>query len=406
MSQSDVIVIGGGPSGVAAAISLRKAGIAKVTVLERESYLGGATRYCSHSPFGMLEFGRVHFGAAYGRRLEDEASRWGIDVRYGHSVVELRDKGHLLISNHNGLETLEAKRIVVSTGARETTRAARLITGDRPVGVLTTGTLQSYVAFHGMMPFKRPIIVGSELVTLSAVLTCLNHGARPVAVIESRKEKIAPAPLNWFPSMMGIPFHCGAELVDILGRGRVEAVRVQRGETFETLECDGVLFSGGFTPESSLFMTSGLSMDWGSSGPAVDQAGRCDNPYYFAAGNVLRAVETGGWAFREGRAVGESVAADLKTEVFSERPIKVTHDEPIKLVVPNLIRGGPDLPGGLKEFQLRFKRITRGRLTLLIDGDQEWSKHGTWRPERRIIVPRPRTIHCARTVHFTFRQER
>lgn len=404
MSQSDVIIIGGGPSGVAAAIAMRNAGVGKITLLERERYLGGATRHCSHSPFGMLEFGRIYLGAAYGRSLEREIAKYDIDVRYGHSVARLGEDGALLVSNPDGLQTLSAKRVLVTTGVRETTRAARLVTGDRPVGVVTTGTLQSYVAFHKMMPFKRPVIVGSELVTLSAVWTCLSHGARPVAVLEPRSHALVSAPLNWFPSLMGIPFHRDAQVVDILGRGRVEAVRVKRGDVVETLECDGVLFSGGFTPEASLFLTSGFTVDWGSVGPAVDQDGRCENPRYFAAGNVLRAVETGGWAFREGRAVGIALAADLLGEASKASPVKVTYDAPIKLVVPNLLRNGAELPGGLRDFQLRFQRRAKGKVSLSIDGREVWHQRAMWRPECRIMVPRPQNSAGAQSVHFSFRE--
>jgi len=404
-SNSDVIVIGGGPSGVAAAIAMRKAGVGKITLLEREQHLGGATRHCSHSPFGMLEFGRIYFGLAYGKRLEKEVEKFDIDVRYGHSVAHLGERGELLVSNHAGLETLTGKRILVTTGVRETTRAARMVTGDRPVGVLTTGSLQSYVAFHNMMPFKRPVIVGSELVTLSAIWTCLGHGARPVAVLEPRSHALVGAPLNWFPTMIGIPFHRGAEIVDIVGRGRVEAVKIRRGAGIETLECDGVLFSGQFTPEASLFETSGLAVDWGSAGPAVDQDGRCENPYYFAAGNILRAVETGGWAFREGRSVGRALAEDIQRDPSSAVPVKVTYDEPIKLVVPNLIRSGALLAGGLKDFQLRFVRRAQGTLSLQIDGREVWRRRAGWRPENRITVPRPERVANAQSVHFYFRED-
>ncbi|MGV3550936.1 NAD(P)/FAD-dependent oxidoreductase [Rhizobium sp.] len=404
-ATSDVIVVGGGPSGVAAAIAMRKAGVERVTLLEREQHLGGATRHCSHSPFGMLEFGRVYLGSAYGRRLEREAAKFGVDVRFGHSVAELREGGELLVSNHTGLETIAAKRVLVATGVRETTRAARMVTGDRPVGVVTTGTLQSYVAFHGLMPFKRPLIVGSELVTLSAVWTCLSHGARPVAVIEPRAQTLVGAPLNWFPNLMGIPFHTGARLVDIVGRGRVEAVSVERNGKVETIECDGVLFSGQFTPEASLFMNSGLAMDWGSSGPAVDQYGRCEDPAYFAAGNVLRAVETGGWAFREGRAVGRALAADLAHAGQAAAAVKVTFDDPVKLVVPNLVRSGDTLPGGLQDFQLRFTRRAVGTLALRIDGNVAWSGRGKWRPEVRVVIVRPAAASAAAKIHFSFEEE-
>ena len=404
-SSSDVIVVGGGPSGVAAAIALRQAGVEKVTLLERERHLGGATRHCSHSPFGMLEFGRVYFGASYGKRLEKEVARHGIDLRYGHSVARLGADGELLVSSDTGLSSLSGKRVLVTTGTRELPRSARMVTGDRPVGVLTTGTLQAYVAFHKLMPFKRPLIAGSELVTMSAVMTCLSHGARPVAVLESRDHAIVGAPFSWFPPLVGIPLHLNARIIDIIGRTRVEAVKIQRGSVIETLECDGVLFSGQFTPEASLFQMSGLGTDRGSFGPAVDQNGRCENPVYFAAGNVLRAVETGGWAYREGRAIGRAIAADLGLGVSTDTPVRVTYDDPVKLVVPNLLRSGSALPGGLGDFQLRFLRRATGTLTLEVDGVVAWRQQANWMPETRIRVPRPEGILQAGRVHFGFKAQ-
>ncbi len=403
--DADVIVIGGGPSGVAAAIEMRRRGTERVMLLDREPALGGATRHCSHSPFGMLEFGRVYFGAAYGRKLEQEAGKAGVDIRTGHSVVRLEDGGALTVTSGRGVETLSAKRILVTTGAREKPRSARLLSGDRPIGVVTTGTLQSYVAFHGLMPFRRPLIVGSELVSLSAVLTCLTHGARPVAMIEPRSHALARAPLSWFPTLVGVPFHSGADIVDIIGRDRVEAVTIRRNGQVETLACDGVLLTGQFTPESALFLQSPLGVDAGSAGPAVDQHGRSRDPRCFAAGNVLRAVETGGWAYREGRAIGRALAEDVGRDPDAASPVPVTFDDPVKLVVPNILRRTPSLPAAFRNFQLRFQRRARGRLSLELEGREVWHASGTWMPERRVLVPVPADAPQAQHVHFRFRED-
>jgi NADPH-dependent 2,4-dienoyl-CoA reductase/sulfur reductase-like enzyme len=403
--MADVIVVGGGPAGVAAAVELRRRGVERVVLLDREPRLGGATRHCSHSPFGMREFGCVYFGATYGRRLEAEAERFGVDVRIGHSVVRLAAGGLLDVASRNGVETMEARRIMVATGAREEPRSARLISGDRPVGVLTTGTLQSYTALHGLMPFRRPVIVGSELVSLSAVLTCLTHGARPVAMLESEPHALARSPLSWFPALAGVPFYRGAELMDIRGAARIEEIAFRRHDgTIERLSCDGVLLTGRFTPEAALFLLSDIGVDPGSAGPAIDQDGRGVDPLCFAGGNVLRGVETGGWAFREGRAVGRAIAEDLARDGQANAPVPVTFDVPVKLAVPNLLRRGANSEPAFRDFQLRFTRRARGRLSLELDGREAWVAERTWMPERRTLVPIPSAASEAQAVHFRFRE--
>ena len=189
--------------------------------------------------------------------------------------------------------------------------------------------------------------------------------------------------------LMGVPFHTGAQIVDILGRERVEAVQILRGGVLETLPCDGLLLTGHFTPEAALLWQAGQALNPGSGGPSVDQAGRCANPVYFAAGNLLRPVETGGWAFREGRAIGQALAADLHGPANATPPVPVTHEAPIRLVVPDLVRHGQPPAPGFDRFQLRMARACRGTLSLELDSREVYRATGNWRPERRILVPMP-----------------
>lgn len=403
--SADVIVVGGGPAGVAAALELKARGIARVIILDREPALGGATRHCLHSPFGMREFGGVYFGPAYAQRLQRQAQDAGVDIRTGHSVVEFGQDGALLVASERGVETLKARRIVLATGAREKPRSARLLPGDRPVGVVTTGTLQSYVAFHGIMPFRRPLIIGSELVSFSALLTCLTHRARPVAMIEPEPHPLARSPFQWFPRLAGVPFNCGAVLTDIRGRGRVEEadIRLADGRIL-TVQCDGVLLTGRFTPEAALLNASAVDVAAGSAGPLIDQDGRMTDPIFFAGGNVLRAVETGGWAFREGRRVGAAVADDLAREPCRAPGVPVTFADPLKLAVPAMLRPGRLDRPAFRDFQLRFTRRVQGRLSLHLDGTEVWSKTGRWRPECRVLVPIPGAAFEAGQIAFHFRE--
>ena len=249
------------------------------------------------------------------------------------------------------------------------------------------------------------MIVGSELVTLSALLTCLTHGVKPVAIIEPGRHALAKAPLTWFPKLVGVPFHRDAEILDIVGDGRVSAVRIRRGNCEETLECDGVLLTGQFTPEATLVRQATIGVDRGSAGPAVDQYGRSSNPMVFSAGNVLRGIETGGWAFREGRSVGAAIARDLVARRDAGQAVLVQFEDPIKLVVPQMLR--PDATGeaALRQFQLRFTRRIKGVLSLVIDDVVVWQRRKLWHPERRILVPFPPSATAAGTIRFVFGQE-
>lgn len=402
---ADVAIVGGGPAGLAAAVQLRRRGIEQVVVLDRETELGGVPRHCGHPPFGVREFNRLLTGPSYARRLVQEAQAAGVVLLPRHTVTCCRADGQLEISSPNGLLNLTAKRVLLATGVRETPRSARLVSGARPLGVMTTGALQSLWYLKGLVPFKRPVIIGTELVSFSAILTSMAARVRPVAMIESGTRITARQPLGLFPWIKRIPIHLNTNLEAIQGKDRVESVIVydHTSGKSKTLNCDGVLFTGQFVPEASLIRDAHLVLDPGSQGPEIDQWGRCSDPSYYAAGNLLRAVETAGWSYREGVTVANCIADDLQYQhsmpsgLSSEhRSISLTAESPIKLIVPQrltitgnkIFQGHRKRSKGFKQLQLRVSRAVKGRLIVETgEGHRLWQQPLNTLPERRISIP-------------------
>lgn len=387
LRQAEAAIIGSGPAGLAAAIELRRQGVGPVIVIERENEAGGIPRHCAHPPFGMREYQRILSGPAYARRNVAAALKAGVVILLRHSVVSLEPGGLLRLASPEGLLTIQAQQVLIATGARETPRSARLLSGDRPVGVINTGALQNFLYVQHLKPFERPLIIGTELVSLSAVLSCRRAGIRPVAVLEANSRATARWPLSLFPRLLGIPLHLGAQLLAINGTGRVESaiVRMADGEVRE-MPCDGVLLTGQFTPESSLVRLSHLQLDSGSGGPRIDQFGRCSDPAYFAAGNLLRPIETAGWSYREGRRIGALMALALRGQLpDAHDALNLKYAAPIKLGVPaQLVRG--ELPG-LAHLQLRVSRAVSGTLRVSAQGKELWSRPVSALPERRLLIP-------------------
>lgn len=386
MSEApDLAIVGGGPAGLAAAISAKRAGVQRVTVLEREAVAGGIPRHCSHSPFGMREFSRIYRGPAYASRLLKQALTEGIEVRTNVSVTALKPGGVIGLATMEGVTQITAKRVILATGVRETPRSQRLVSGDRAMGILTTGALQCFTHLEGLRPFRRPVIIGTELVAFSALLTARTAGIRPVAMIESASRTIARWPSALLPRLLGVDVLLSTRLIEIIGSERVEAVRVADAQGERRIACDGVLFTGEFTPAAELVRQSHLLLDEKSGGPVVDQYGRCSDPVYFAAGNLLRPVETAGWCWAEGRRVGQSVARDLAGALpKAAHEIFISTGAGIKFVVPQRLAADGLENGPL---QLRVTRPIKGYLKLTGAGMRPVVRQISALPERRILFP-------------------
>jgi NADPH-dependent 2,4-dienoyl-CoA reductase/sulfur reductase-like enzyme len=376
----DVAIIGAGPAGLSAAVALRAAGVARVLVLEREADPGGIPRHCGHSPYGLREFRRLMHGPAYARRLATAATAAGAEIHCQATVTALHPGGRISLSTPDGLAEVTARRVLLATGCRETPRSARLIGGEKPGGILNTGALQGMVYLGGQVPFRRPLILGSELVAFSALMTCRHAGIRPVALVEPGPRTTARWPVAMLPRMLGVEVRFSTDLTAIHGHDRVTHCTLNGTED---IACDGVILTGQFRPDSSLARMGHLAIDPDTRGPRIDADGRTSDPVVFAAGNVLRGVETAGHCWAEGRRIAASIAADL-TRPLPPPALEVETHGPFAWVLPRLLRPGATAQPALT---LRLSRPARGRLSLSLNGAELLSRPVSSRPERRLSLP-------------------
>ncbi len=387
MNVHDVVVVGAGPAGLSAAAALLRAGVRDVLVLERERFAGGVPRHCRHRGFGVSQFGWPYTGPAYAERLRRDAA--GAELRTGATVIALHAGGGVSIASEQGTEQVRGRCVVLSTGIRETPRAARLVSGDRPWGVLTTGALQQFVHLAGRKPCRRAVVVGSEWVSLSALWTMRRAGITPVALLEEADRVTVPRLAAVLGAIgMRTPVFTRVRQLRVSGREVVERVEFERDGTRHVLHCDAVVFSGRFVPEAALVHRGHLALDPGTGGPIIDQHWRCSDPCFFAAGNVLRAVETAGVAGREGAAAGHAVARALGgcLPVAAAR-VHVALRGPLRYVYPQVIACPGDTPGPLL-VRTRVLRETRGELLVRRNGRTVWHRDLRALPERRIELPR------------------
>jgi len=289
-----VAIVGAGPSGLSAAIELRRLGVRHVTLFEREQQAGGIPRHTDHLGFGIRDMHRILSGPEYAHALIERATAVGVELRLGHSVFSLDD--------------LDADAIVLATGARERPRSARLVPGDRPMGILTTGSLQQ-LAMKGRQVGTRAVIVGAEHVSFSAVLTLRHLACRPVAMVTALPRhqsygvlKLATATIHRVPVLTGV------EVAEIVGKQRVEHVVLTDGRV---IGCDTVVFTGGWIPDNELSRRSGLEMDPAIKGPVVDTSFRTSRHDVFAIGNLVHSVAAADRCALDGRAVAEAVVGSI-----------------------------------------------------------------------------------------------
>lgn len=309
MEHHDVVIIGAGPSGLALALELRKLGIQDVVVLEREQESGGIPRHCGHLGFGIDNKSRFLSGPKFAAKLRD-LSR-GLDVRTGTTVLEFTLRGTMRLQTLHGISEMSATRIILAMGTRESSRAARLIGGNRLPGVMNTGTFQQLVYLKHQKPFSSPVIIGSEWVSFSNLLTCRHVKIKPVCMITEMATLDAPSYFGLGARLaFGVSMKRNAKVISINGGAHVESVDVETNGHTQTIACDGVIISGKFRSENALYSAGFVEQE--NTAPKTTDIFRTSKPNIYAVGNVLGHLETAGACMLQGRKLAAMIASDHK----------------------------------------------------------------------------------------------
>ncbi len=341
----DIVVIGGGPAGMAAALSARKAGVEKILICERGSKLGGILEQCIHNGFGLSYFKEELTGPEYAGRFIKEVLESDIEYKVNTMVIDIQEDKKVIAMNHeDGLFEVDTKAVILAMGCRERTREAITIPGDRPAGVMTAGAAQRYVNVNGYLPGKNIVILGSGDIGLIMARRMTLEGANVKGVLE-----VMPYSTGLVRNKVqclddfNIPLYLSHTVTKIHGKERLEGVSIAKvgddrqpiSETEVYVPCDTLLLSVGLIPENELSKKVGVELDPVTKGAVTDEKRRTSVEWVFACGNVLHVHDLVDNVSQEAELAGKS-AADYIFGKFvpRENPVKVTAGENIGYVVP------------------------------------------------------------------------
>ena len=378
--QYDVIVIGGGPAGLASAIAARNNGAESVLIIERDKELGGILNQCIHNGFGLHHFKEELSGPEYAGRFIDEVNGTDIDILLDTMVIEItEDKQVFCTSESHGYMVLQGKALILNMGCRERTRGAIAIPGDRPAGVFTAGAAQRYVNIEGYMVGKRVVILGSGDIGLIMARRMSLEGAEVLACVElmpysnGLNRNIVQC-LNDY----NIPLYLSHTITDIKGKKRVEQVIVSKVDenrqiipgTEMVFDCDCVLLSVGLIPENELTRNAGIQMDPRTNGPVVYENMETSVAGIFASGNVLHVHDLVDFVTDESEKAGKAAGIYVKHgESTVKNVIETKQGEGVGYTVPQKIRKD-EVDKGV-ELSFRVRNNYHDAAIVIKDGDTQ-----------------------------------
>ena len=377
MKNIDLVIIGGGPAGLAAAIEARKNGVQDILILERDGELGGILNQCIHNGFGLHTFKEELTGPEYAARFIAQVEALGITYKLNTMVLDLApDKTVTAMNKTDGLFQLHPKAVILAMGCRERPRGALNIPGYRPAGIFTAGTAQRLVNMEGYLPGRRVVILGSGDIGLIMARRMTLEGAKVLCVAElmpysgGLKRNIVQC-LDDF----GIPLKLSHTVVDIQGKDRVTGItlaRVENGKpvpgTEEHFDCDTLLLSCGLLPENELSRAAGVNLSPITGGPTVNESLETSIPGVFAAGNVLHVHDLVDYVSEEAGAAGAHAAAYILHGVApAGRTLPVHCENGVRYTVPTTIR--PDVSGDTVTLRFRVSGVFKNKKIAVYLGD-------------------------------------
>lgn len=343
MPEKEVIIIGGGAAGLAAAVACKQKGIEDILIIERGDYLGGILQQCIHDGFGLEKFHTSLVGPEYAQRYIDQVKEKEIPFLLNSMVVSLTPQKEVVVINYKGLQHYQAKVIILAMGCRERTRGAINIPGARPSGIYTAGVAQELINLKNYMVGEKIVVLGSGDIGLIMARRLSLEGAEVIMVAEKLPYSSGlPRNINQCLYDFDIPLLLNHTVVDIKGNGRLSGVTIaqlgKRGGIIHgskrKITCDTLLLSVGLIPENELSREAGITLDNITGGPQVDERGQTSVSGIFTCGNVLQVHDIVDNVSLEAEYIVEGVVEYLEGKLNKEREINVELGKGLRYVVP------------------------------------------------------------------------